>query len=134
MQPPSSDAGRFSRFAGRAADLVGTPAAFALAMVTVLIWLAGGPAMHYSDTWQLIMNSWTNVVTFGMVFLIQHAQNRDSKAINLKLNEMIRASSAAENELIDIEKLSDTELQRLEKRYERIRARISERRGSSADK
>jgi low affinity Fe/Cu permease len=123
-QPQSSHAGRFSRFAGRAADLVGTPAAFAVAMASVVLWLAGGPGMHYSDTWQLIMNSWTNVVTFGVVFLIQHAQNRDSKAINLKLDEIIRSTAEAEDELIDIEKLSDEDLQRLEKRYEAIRARI----------
>lgn len=130
-QPRASDAGHFSRFAGRAADLVGTPWAFVAAMATMLVWLAGGPAMHYSDTWQLIMNSWTNFVTFGMVFLIQHAQNRDSKAINLKLNEIIRSLGGAEDELIDVEKLSDDDLQRLEKRYEAIRARIQNRKGSA---
>ncbi len=130
-QPQSPDAGFFSRFAGRAADLVGTPWAFLAAMATMLVWLAGGPAMHYSDTWQLIMNSWTNFVTFGMVFLIQHAQNRDSKAINLKLNEIVRSISGAEDELIDVEKLSDDDLQRLEKRYEAIRARIRNRKESA---
>lgn len=127
MRSQDSRASWFSRFAGRAADLVGTPAAFAAAIVTVLLWLASGPSMHYSDTWQLIMNTWTNVVTFGMVFLIQHAQNRDSKAINLKLNEVIRAMQGAEDELIDVENLSDEDLQRLERRYEMIRARLRNR-------
>lgn len=130
-QPQSSDAGLFSRFAGRAADLVGAPWAFVVAMISIAVWLAGGPGMHYSDTWQLIMNTWTNVITFIVVFLIQHAQNRDSKAINLKLNEIIRSTAGAEDELIDIEKLSDDDLHRLEKRYEAIRVRIQDRKGSA---
>ena len=120
-KPKKSNPSLFSRFAGRAADLVGTPWAFGVAIFSIVIWAASGPSMHFSDTWQLIMNSWTNVVTFGMVFLIQHAQNRDSKAVNLKLDEVIRSLQSAENELIDIEKLSDDELERLEHRYAAIR-------------
>lgn len=110
----------FSRFAGRAADIVGTPWAFGLSMVTVLLWGITGPFFRYSDSWQLVINSWTNIVTFVMVFLIQHAQNRDSKAINLKLNELIRAVHSAEDELINVENLSDEELRRLERRYAAI--------------
>ncbi len=120
----------FSRFAGGASNLVGTPWAFLAAIASLVIWAASGPVMHFSDTWQLIMNSWTDIVTFIVVFLIQHAQNRDSKAINLKLNELVRAVHSAEDELIDVEKLSDEDLQRLEKRYEAIRARLRNRRSS----
>lgn len=119
----------FSGFAGGAADLVGTPWAFILATVSIVVWLALGPMFHYSDTWQLFVNSWTNIVTFIMVFLIQHAQNRDSKAINLKLDELIRVINPASDELIDVEKLSDEELERLERRYERIRKAVHVRKG-----
>ncbi len=117
----------FSRFATRAASVVGSPSTFIFAIATVVAWLAVGPRFHFSDAWQLVMNSWTNVLTFLIVFLIQNTQNRDSKAINLKLDEMIRASHHAENELIDIEKLSDSDLEELEKRYERIRQEYDER-------
>jgi low affinity Fe/Cu permease len=119
----------FSRFAGRAADLVGTPWAFVLAMATIAVWAALGPKFHFSDSWQLVMNTWTNFVTFAMVFLIQHAQNRDSKAINLKLNEIVRALKPADDELINVEKLSNEELERLEKRYDAIRKAVQQRRG-----
>jgi low affinity Fe/Cu permease len=117
----------FTRFATHAAAMVGSPAAFIFAIATVIAWLVFGPRFHYSDAWQLVMNSWTNIVTFLIVFLIQNTQNRDSKAINLKLDEMIRASHHAENELIDIEKLSDRDLEQLEKRYERIRQEYDDR-------
>ncbi len=117
----------FTRFATQAASVVGSPGAFIFAIATVIAWLIFGPRFHYSDAWQLVMNSWTNIVTFLIVFLIQNTQNRDSKAINLKLDEMIRASHHAENELIDIEKLSDRDLEQLEKRYERIRQEYDDR-------
>ncbi len=117
----------FSRFATQAASVVGSPGAFIFAIATVIAWLICGPRFHFSDTWQLVMNSWSNIITFLIVFLIQNTQNRDSKAINLKLDEMIRSSHYAENELIDIEKLSDQDLEQLEKRYERIRQEYDER-------
>lgn len=101
--------------------MVGTPWAFIVAIATVVAWVAIGPRYHFSDAWQLVMNSWTNIVTFLIVFLIQNSQNRDSKAINLKLDEVIRATQHAGNEMIDIEKLSDAELEQLAQRYERIR-------------
>lgn len=121
MKNSTTQLAGFSRFAGRAADAVGTPWAFALAMLTIIAWLAAGPSFHFSDAWQLVVNSWTNFVTFAMVFLIQHAQNRDSKAVNLKLDELIRAIAPAENEMIDIERLSNEELDALQQRYEQIR-------------
>ncbi len=121
-------AGIFSRLATSGASTVGSPWAFATALGSILLWAAVGPRFHFSDTWQLVMNSWTDIFTFLIVFLIQHTQNRDSKAINLKLDELVRALHGAENELIDVEKLSDQELQRLERRYERIRKTIHSRR------
>lgn len=94
---------------------------FLFAISTIVVWLALGPWLHWSVTWQLIANSWTNVATFLIVFLIQNSQNRDSRAINLKLDEIIRALHTAENEMIDIERLSDEELEKLADRYQRIR-------------
>jgi len=117
----------FSRFATRSAGVVGAPWAFIAALASVVIWLVVGPRFGFSDAWQLVMNSWSNVITFLMVFLIQNSQNRDSKAINLKLDEVIRATQHAENEMIDIEKLSDHQLEELAKRYERIRREYDER-------
>jgi len=119
----------FSRFAGTSADMMGAPWAFWLAIVTVAVWGVTGPFFGYSDTWQLVINSWTNIVTFVMVFLIQHAQNRDSKAINLKLDELIRAVSPAKEELINVERLSNDELKKLEEKYERIREAVRARKG-----
>lgn len=123
----------FSRFASFSAGLVGSPYMFLFALLTIIVWLVTGPIFHYSDAWQLIINSWTNIVTFVVVFLIQNAQNRDSKAINLKLDELIRSLEHARNEMINIEQLSDVELQDLAKRYERIREEWAERR-QGADK
>lgn len=86
-----------------------------------------GPVYHYSDTWQLIINTGTTIVTFLMVFLIQNTQNRDARAINLKLNELIRAISSAQDQMIDIERLSDEELEALSRRYEKIRSECMKR-------
>ena len=98
------------------------------ALAIIVAWAIGGPVYHYSDTWQLIINTGTTIVTFIMVFLIQNTQNRDAKAINLKLNEIIRSIGKAQNDLIDIEKLSDEELDRLAEQYERIRQHAELRR------
>lgn len=117
----------FSRFASLSAGLVGSPYMFLFALATIIGWLVTGPIFHYSDAWQLIINSWTNIVTFIVVFLIQNAQNRDSKAINLKLDELIRSFEHARNDMINIEQLSDKELQGLAERYERIRSEWEER-------
>ena len=112
----------FHVFATQAANWVGTKWAFLLALLTVLVWLVSGPYFHFSDTWQLIINTGTTVVTFLVVFLIQNTQNRDARAIHLKLDEIIKSIDNAQNEMIDIEHLSDAELQRLAEKYQRVRA------------
>jgi low affinity Fe/Cu permease len=91
----------------------GSSWAFAVAALVILVWLVTGPVFHYSDTWQLVINTGTTVVTFLMVFLIQRAQNKDSLAIQLKLNELVAAMGGASNRLIDVESLTETELERL---------------------
>ena len=108
---------RFSRFANWTARTAGHPGAFGLAVLVVVAWLATGPIFGYSDTWQLVINTGTTIVTFLMVFLIQNTQNRDSHAMQLKLDEIIRSLEGAHNALLDIEELGDTELDRIRSRY-----------------
>lgn len=117
----------FGRFAAAASAWLGSKWAFSWAVLVIVIWGASGFAFHYSDTWQLVINTGTTIVTFLMVFLIQNTQNRDARAINLKLNELIRALDKARDQMIDIEKLSDLELDELQLRYETIRAACVER-------
>src|SRR5690349_18408081 len=117
----------FGKVAAHCAASVGTPGAFVLALLTVIAWALCGPRFHYSNTWQLIINTGTTIVTFLMVFLIQNTQNRDARALHLKLDELIRSLQAAHNDMIDIEKLSDQELTVLAKRYESIRAAYESR-------
>ena len=119
----------FGRFAAWASGWLGSRWAFAAAGLIVVIWATTGPLFHYSDTWQLVINTGTTIVTFLMVFLIQNTQNRDARAINLKLNELIRAIDEAGDQMIDIENLSDLELDELQAKYERIKARCLERHG-----
>ena len=97
------------------------PGPFAGAVLVILIWILTGPTFHFSDTWQLIINTATTIITFLMVFLIQNTQNRDAKAVHLKLDEIIRALKGARNELVDLEELSDEDLKKLEKQFQRIR-------------
>src|SRR5712664_1112477 len=111
----------FRKFAQAASQAVGSSWAFILAVLIILVWGLTGPMFHYSDTWQLVINTGTTVITFLMVFLIQNTQNRDAKAVHLKLDEIIRAIKGARNELVDLEELSDEELKRLEKQFQRIR-------------
>jgi len=111
----------FHVFATQAANWVGTKWAFLLALLTIVGWLVSGPYFHYSDTWQLIINTGTTVITFLVVFLIQNTQNRDARAIHLKLDEIIKSIDQAQNEMIDIEHLSDEELQRLADKYQKFR-------------
>ena len=117
----------FTHFATNVAGAVGRPWAFFFALATVVAWLTLGPRFGYSDTWQLVMNSWSNVATLLMVFLIQNSQNRDSKAINLKLDEIIHSSQHARDDMIDIEKMSDEQLEQLARRYEQIRHEYEQR-------
>ena len=112
----------FHVFATQAANWVGTNWAFLAALLPILGWLLSGPYFHYSDTWQLIINTGTTVVTFLVVFLIQNTQNRDARAIHLKLDEIIKSIDKAHNEMIDIEHLSDAELQLLADKYQKVRA------------
>jgi low affinity Fe/Cu permease len=117
----------FGRFAATSSGWLGSKWAFAAAGMVIVIWGTTGPLFRYSDTWQLVINTGTTIVTFLMVFLIQNTQNRDARAINLKLNELIRAIDKAQDQMIDIENLSDLDLDELQARYEKIRAACDER-------
>jgi|SRR5438552_1688428 len=118
----------FRLFARRSSMVLGSAWAFGIAILIIVIWGLTGPAFHYSNTWQLIINTGTTIVTFLMVFLIQNTQNRDAKAAHLKLDEIIRALKGARNELIDLENLADEDLTSLEKQFERVRKK-AERNG-----
>src|SRR5580698_10422210 len=117
----------FGRFAASSSGWLGSKWAFAGAGIVIVVWAMTGPLFHYSDTWQLVINTGTTIVTFLMVFLIQNTQNRDARAINLKLNELIRAIDKAGDHMIDIENLSDLELDELQAKYEKIRAACDSR-------
>jgi low affinity Fe/Cu permease len=103
---------------------IGSPYAFVVAALTIVVWAACGPLFHYSDTWQLVINTGTTVVTFLVVFMIQNTQNRDSRAIHLKLDELIRAVDAARNGLVDVEDLPDEEIARLTREFQRLRRQL----------
>ena len=126
-EPKKPAADWFGQFAAKASSYVGSRWAFAAAISVIVVWGVAGPIYHYSDTWQLIINTGTTIVTFLMVFLIQNTQNRDARAVNLKLDELIHAISTAQDEMIDIENLSDEELALLTRRYENIRKECSRR-------
>jgi low affinity Fe/Cu permease len=111
----------FRVFARTASNILGSAWAFVIALAIIVVWAVTGPTFHYSDTWQLIINTGTTIVTFLMVFLIQNTQNRDAKAVHLKLDEIIRAIKGARNELVDLEDLSDEDLAKLEKQFQRLR-------------
>ncbi len=120
-------ADKFGRFAAAASGWLGSKWAFVGAILIIVLWAVTGPIFHFSDTWQLVINTGTTIVTFLMVFLIQNTQNRDARAINLKLNELIHAIDAAGDQMMDIENLSDEELDIMQARYEKIRAECMER-------
>jgi len=111
----------FRIFARRTSSLLGSAWAFVGALFIIVVWAITGPTFHFSDTWQLIINTGTTIVTFLMVFLIQNTQNRDAKAMHLKLDEVIRALKKARNEMVDLEELSDEELNKLEAQFRRLR-------------
>jgi len=120
----------FRHFAHTTSIAVGRPVAFVAAFAVVILWAVVGPVFHYSDTWQLTINTGTTIITFLMVFLIQNTQNRDSQVIQLKLDELIRAVELARNELVDMEDLSDDELHRLQVQFETLRRTAEEERAA----
>jgi low affinity Fe/Cu permease len=122
---------RFGKFAARCSQYLGSRWSFIAAIGIIVVWGVTGPIFHYSDTWQLVINTGTTIVTFLMVFLIQNTKNRDARAIHLKLNELIHAVDKAHNKMIDVEKLSDIELEEIAKTYEKIRARAQDRKPAS---
>ena len=121
----------FRVFAHRSATMLGSAWAFTGAAFVILVWLVTGPTFHFSDTWQLIINTATTIITFLMVFLIQNTQNRDAKAMHLKLDELIRAITGARNQLVDLENLSDEDLKKLEEQFRRLRKQAEDSRTPS---
>ncbi|MGE0096636.1 MAG: low affinity iron permease family protein [Alphaproteobacteria bacterium] len=110
----------FARFASSVSRLAGKPIVFASACAIILGWAASGPLFGYSDTWQLVINTGTTIITFLMVFVIQNSQNRDGAALQIKLDELIRAVEGAENALLDLEELGDVELEEIRLEYEAL--------------
>ena len=125
----------FGHFARRVARDAGHPVTFVIALLIILIWAFTGPAFNYSDTWQLVINTGTTIITFLMVFLIQNTQNRDATAMHLKLDELIRAIKGAQNRLVNLEDLSEEELRQMQEKYARLaeHARAVER-GKKGDR
>ena len=122
----------FTRFARWTSCHAGRPSAFLFAAVIIVIWAATGPLFNFSDTWQLVINTGTTIVTFLMVFLIQNTQNRDSQAIHVKLDELIRAKKGARNALLNLENLSDEELEQLRASFNQIAEKATRVKSSSA--
>src|SRR5215207_3511209 len=120
----------FRIFAHMAAGAVGSPAAFFLGLVVVIVWAATGSIFHYSDTWQLVINTGTTIITFLMVFLIQNTQNRDAKAMHLKLDELLRSVEGARTSMVDLENLSDEELNSLQGEFRRLQGKENPEDGS----
>jgi low affinity Fe/Cu permease len=124
----------FDRFANRAARYAGHPYAFSAALLLIVLWMVSGPLFGYSDTWQLVINTTTTIVTFLMVFVIQNTQNRDGEAAQVKLDELIRATDGAHNGLLDVEELSEAELEAFRAKYvELAEAARDEIRGQTDD-
>jgi len=122
----------FRKFAQATAEVVGHSRAFFFAAFVVAVWGLTGPIFHFSDTWQLVINTGTTIVTFLMVFLIQNTQNRDAHAVHLKLDELIRANKGARNALLGLEAMSDEELARLQFEFEQLRDEVAQHRARSA--
>jgi low affinity Fe/Cu permease len=119
----------FTRFAKRTSTLTGRPVTFILAVAVILAWALTGPLFHYSDTWQLVINTSTTIITFLMVFLIQNTQNRDTEALQIKLDELIRAMETANNALLDLEEMDDEELDRIRDTYTALARKQREQNG-----
>ena len=130
---PTKSRSWFTRFAKVTARAAGKPAAFMLAVLAILVWLATGPLFGFSDTWQLIINTGTTIITFLMVFLIQNTQNRDAEAVQVKLDELLRATKGAHTALLDLEELEQQDLDRIRSSYAELAAKAREdlRRGKA---
>ncbi|MGZ9097958.1 MAG: low affinity iron permease family protein [Micavibrio sp.] len=122
MSPSPTDRGFFVGFAQGAAKWMGRPVVFLLALGVVVVWAISGPFFGFSETWQLVINTGTTIITFLMVFLIQNTQNRDTKALQVKLDELIRVTDKATNVLLDLEELGDDDLQKIQDKYEKMAA------------
>jgi low affinity Fe/Cu permease len=122
--------GGFQKFARMVVRSSGHPMAFGLALGIILIWLLTGPFFHFSNTWLLVIDTVGNIITFLMIFLIRNAQNRESEAVQLKLDELIRATKEAHNSLLDIEELSETDLDRIKARFERLARKARDESGA----
>jgi len=125
-RPRKQTTGNFQKFARAAARWTGRPAAFGIAVLVIIVWAVSGPLFHFSDTWQLVINTGTTIVTFLMVFLIQNTQNRDSEAVQLKLDELLRATPGAHNAVLDIEELSENELDEIKRCYSDLAKRATQ--------
>jgi low affinity Fe/Cu permease len=127
IEPGAARSGRFGNLTRALSTLVGRPVAFAIAAGAVVLWAASGPLFGFSDTWQLVVNTSTTIITFLMVFVIQNTQNRDTAAIQIKLDEIIRATEGAHNAVLDLEQLDEEQLQQYLRRYEELAAEARER-------
>ena len=123
-RPKQESTETFRKLAHATSEAVGRPKAFASAVLIILVWITTGPLFHYSDTWQLVINTATTIVTFLMVFLIQNTQNRDSRAIHLKLDELIRGVKGARTSLVDLEELTDDELDKLQTEFKDLHHKL----------
>jgi len=122
----------FRKFAQKTSQIVGTSWAFILAVLIIVVWAVTGPMFRYSDTWQLVINTGTTIITFMMVFLIQNTQNRDAKAIHLKLDELIKGVKGARTGFVNLEELSDEELDRLRQEFAKLQKKVKHKDRPSA--
>jgi low affinity Fe/Cu permease len=130
--PKNGSKSWFTRFARGAAHASGQPYAFGAAVGVVGLWALCGPLFGFSDTWQLVVNTATTIITFLMVFLIQNTQNRDTEALHVKVDELIRAVKGAQNQLLDLEELDDKEIDKMRQRYEKLAVKARKRNGARA--
>lgn len=119
---------RFAKFSRSCASMLGSPLLFVVNCLLIIVWLVAGPVFHYSDTWQLLVNTVTTVLTYLAVFILQNTQNRDSRAMHFKLDELIRSMKGARNSFVNLEELSDEELQKLEQQFKQVAEQAAARR------
>ena len=134
MSKPSKQVSAFTRFAKWAARDTGKPGAFIVAASIIVLWALSGPIFDFSDTWQLVINTGTTIITFLMVFLIQNTQNRDTEAMQIKLDELIRAVETAQNTVLDLEEMDEDELDRIRAEYEELAQKARDKLQNSKSK